>query len=154
MRTGRPPLYDERMQLHTIGLPPSMMREIKAYGDDNLGRGVRKLWLEHTKRVKIEQTKEWERDWRSNPTAPTDPLHVIICEPGQEMLPPPDDPTTEETALSDPREDSGAIEAAAVSAFNRTYDENAQRRGQYDEAPSIPSTQCKDCGLNHGACMC
>lgn len=147
MKTGRPSLYNERMVPHYVGLPPTMARAITEYGDGNLARGVRKLWLEHAQRVKVEQTKDWERDWRSNPTASSDPPHEVISEPGQEMLPPPSDPTTPETAVAaseccqladetfgrehdidccgntllpdDPREDSGALEAIALDADRR-----------------------------------
>lgn len=93
-------------------------------GEGNFSRGIQRLLAEHrqrlkaeAQRVKVEQTKEWLRDWRSNPTASTDAPEAIVTEPGQEMLPPPGDPTTEETALGDPREDSGALEALALDGY-------------------------------------
>lgn len=86
----------------TAYLLPTEHASIIAIGEGNYSAGVRKLLREYEQRLKDEQTKAWEEDWRSNPTAPTDPLPLIVTEPGQEMLPPPSDPTTEETAMREP----------------------------------------------------
>lgn len=119
MKTGRPTLYKEPMPTHNVVLPRAMARAITEYGEGNFSRGVRKLWNAHVQQLKAEHTKDWMRDWRSNPTASSDPPHEVVNEPGQEMLPPPSDPTSIEdaTVLIDVREDSGAIEAVAQSGY-------------------------------------
>lgn len=39
---GRPQEASEKMEPHTVYLWPSMAKKLKAHGDGNIGRGIRK----------------------------------------------------------------------------------------------------------------